>query len=511
MRGDWVDEGRGEPEVDISRMTERERELLKEATPFQVRAYGTLDQATAEAMLVGYLVGNSDKEGDAANVSAPEKLLEAGIQGTMFENADLGALFDDMLGFYRKYGRKAAPDDASTVCMVCGQDRNAAAMYRKMLVRCYSSVLIRKTHADLVLEFFLSHHLQKEEDRIYQIAVAERRNPVIGPRKSWENMRKACIERLVDPRTRGLVRTGDCAGGGAGLGDWLRDMRDNPERHRGHMCGIRAIDFKTMGFRDGHLTVFAASHGGFKSMTMLNVAFGLWERGCSVLYVSLEMEQQLVMLRLYCRALGLSFTQAYGGKVSDEALAEVLRFAEDAGKKPNRFKFLDFGQSRKIKPSQIESWLEEQPDFRPQAVIVDYLDLMTSESENWDRPDVAAGDVCKALRGMGKARGFSVITAAQLNRKGLELARKHGMDSPEKARLDTDFIAGSHQIGADADSVFVLWNVPGEPSKLRLFTAKARNGVKDVTAGETLFVDGDKCLVKDWGGDLVFGNDRRAG
>ena len=100
------------------------------------------------------------------------------------------------------------------------------------------------------------------------------------------------------------------------------------------------------------------------------------------------------------------------------------------------------------------------------------------------------------MRAMGENMGFSAITAAQLKRGALERLRKHGLDNPEKAQLDTDDISGSHQIGGDAENVFMLWRKEGGTA-IDVFTAKSRYGIKDVDKGVTIQVDYETNTVSD--------------
>ena len=322
-------------------------------------------------------------------------------------------------------------------------------------------------------------------------------------------------------------------------------MKENPEKYSGFMCGINTIDMKTKGFRPGQLTVFAGAHGGYKSTTMLNVGYGLYERGCNVLYVSLEMEAEIVSLKLWCRASqSISYTKAYNGEFSspedwgrkrdieakllDTTLTDKERATlnkklakyvaalkgkeegkghEDSCKlehirnhlasTPNQMRIITCGQSRKMKLSQLEKYIQENAkQFRPDVVILDYLDLTEAENPNPKRPDLDLGDVCKMMRALGKQYRFAAITAAQLKRSAWERLRKFGLEQPEKAQLDTDDIAGSHQIGADADNVFMLWRKPGA-SELMIFTAKARYGEKDTGGGTAVQVDYDTNTVAD--------------
>ena len=538
QHSDWLDG----PEKEQKPLTDREKELLVGATPFQLKTYGNLDPATAEGMLVGYFMAEPS-EGDNPSTAGADKILDANLSGRMFESKELGIIFDHVMGYYKETHKLLSYDNASLMCLNEGQSRNDASMFRKILVDCKGAVVIRSFDPELVIESFVQRYLQKQQDRIYKKAVEERANPSIGPRKSWENMRDACVRDLVDPRG-GPVREFDWMRDYKSNVTWLHDMKLNPEKYMGYYCGIRAIDISTKGFRNGQLTVVVGAHGGCKTTLLLNVAYGLWEKGYDVLFVSLEMEASIVQLKFWCRATGqVSYSKAYGGQFThpedwqrveeieqklkqslpeterekliqqlrryreilaktckgDEDAVRIERYVQKSQGKKNRLKILNFGQSKKMRLSQLDRWLRENSfSFKPHVVIVDYLDLIDPENPNPDRPDIGYGDICKMLRNMGQQMGFAPITAAQLRRSAWERLRRNGLENPEKSQLDTDDIGSSHQIGADADNVFMLWRKPGNTT-LQIFTAKARYGEKDIGTGVTLQLDFESNTISDNG------------
>jgi len=161
----------------------------------------------------------------------------------------------------------------------------------------------------------------------------------------------------------------------------------------------------------------------------------------------------------------------------------------------NKLRIVNVGQSKKIKLSQLERYIEEnQHEFKPQIVIIDYLTMVGAETPRMDRRDLELGEICEYMRSMGEQMGLHVITAAQLRRAAIERIRKYGDETPEKAGLSTDDISDSNQIPATADTVFVLWPMPGE--KLKLMCVKARHSQLDAE-GVELFVDHDYCMIGD--------------
>lgn len=534
---DWTVETE-EPVRELSSFTEREQELLKNATLEQIKTYGRLDQPTLEAIIVGNLISEPDIDGQTPSIVAAEKIVEMGITREWFESGDLGGLFEDFMAHFRRHRKISSIEDSYNDCMTRGQTANQASMYKKMAQRCRAVAYIRNLNIDICLERMLMHHLMKVQNEIIERAQRERSDPKIGPRKSYENMRDRCIRDLLDPRGA-VIKSFDLVQTGGETLNYLRDLKHHPEKYRGAVCGIQAIDSKTQGFRNGQLAVFVGGHGGFKTTMMMNVGYGLWERGANVLYASLEMEAQIVLTKQLCRATKLSYSRLYGGNIiepedwkrmddlargmNDAAGSEESRLkakkefdslssiiakrtpqqaditvAEDffkkAGDRKNRMVIVNVGQSQKMKMSQLERWLHEQSAmFKPDVIILDYLDLIEPERPNPDRLDVGFGDICKMSRAMGKNLGFSAITAAQMKRATIDRLRKTGLENPEKALFGTDDVSGSSMIGADADNMFILWRKGID--ELLLFTVKSRYTGADNTKGEPLQVDHDTCTI----------------
>ena len=521
----------------------------KPATPsdFKVGKYGLPEQRDIEAMLVGYLLFSPNmyetlaerEKAKKEGRNAADKMVDAGLDGKMFETPELQEMFDHLFAHYRKKRELINVDDAGLLCLNAGQDRQEAANYRLMVTECLAAKCVRDAKIDLLIDAVMDRHMQKAGDDAYRKFVEDRANPAIGPKKAAANYKDAVIRNVADSHG-GMVEACDWGSDCQSTIDWLKDMKESPEKYRGWKCGIDPIDSKTQGFSPGQLTIFVGAHGGFKTTTMINVAYGLWERGRNVLYVSIEMPKDLMCLKMECCMTGLSYAKLWsmmkmsepedrirlkdvenrlvGTNLSkDEVeklekerlrLAEVLKetaegdedsvvikreHARRASRK-NKLEVVKFDSS-KIKLSHLEKWLDEhEADFKPDVVVIDYLDLCEPEVPTPDRTDIGLGDVCKAMRAMGNRRHLSVITAAQMKRSAWERLRKFGIDNPEKSQLDTDDISGSHMIGGDADNVFFLW-ADLSRTKLRILTAKSRYGEKDNTKGETVQVDADLCRI----------------
>jgi hypothetical protein len=528
-----------------TQLTVAEQEILKDEKPFIVRGYGNLDQTTLEAIIVGHMVVDARLDIDDPQKAKMDKIINSGISESWFERSDLARLFVDAKTHYKKYGRIGSIDEMGECYIERGNTPTQSAAYKHKIRICRGTLHAWRIGIDILIERFWAHHSQKITEKCYHTYKKDSENPAVGPVKAAAALSEGLKKAIRLPQTV-EIKVYDLVSDYSATKEWLSDMKDHPEKHKGALCGIKAIDQRTHGFRKGHLSVIVGSHGGFKTTLMLNIAYGLYMNGHNVLYVSLEMEKDIVQTKLLCRATGVvSYSRLYQGRMSDpkdwgtirvleqelvdpnlpsaerrakEERLKDLRGAlsgvmegqgkEDAplldkavkelenGRK-NKFRTMVAGQSKKLKASQIEAFIiENMGDFKPDVVFIDYLALMDSETPYPDRPDLGFGEICQYAREMGKNHGFAVVTAAQLKRSALERLKKNGVDTPEKAELDTGDIEDSNKIGANADDVFILWREPGGNS-IRVFTAKARYGEKDTNKGETVQVDHETCTISD--------------
>lgn len=503
---------------------------------------------TVELMLIGFLVGNNnpfikEKTRKLANDTKPiDEIIEARIKGEWFEDKNRGWIFDELLKWYSDTRTKPTPDEAKHRFMAMGHTADNAEVFREFMEFCYSTLMNNRVFPKNLIKRFKNRHYCKKADDLFRKFSSERVDPEIGPEKAIENFKNSVKLELVDQSSNPIKET-DWVGDYEDTLGWLLDMKVNPDKYAGLSCGIKAIDKKTNGLMNGHLTVFVGWHGGFKTTTMINVAFGLWEKGCNVLYVSLEMENKLMNAKFWCRGTKrLSYNKMYKGllsqpsdwddivtlekliddpsttpetkKAAEKKVARLregiagIRGPEDADTNileqlntkikgsSAKIKIINVGQSSKMKCSQLERYIADNiNDWKPNVVIVDYLDLMAAENTKGDARWEELGDICKYLRSMGQAWGFSVVTAAQFKRGAIERIRKVGLDKPDKAQFSTDDIAGSNQIGADADNVFMLWR-DGQ-DKLKIFSPKCRHGQSSIDDFDVLQVFPDQVLVMD--------------
>ena len=518
----------------------------KKPDDVSVNECGHIDQETLECIVVGQMIYDPAVDGPTQPTARIERVIESGTKREWFETKACGNMFQASIDIWRGTRSMPTKDSYTELALArtgCTQDE--AAGYGTFAHKCLGAAQSWQIPTDLLMDRFVNRHLKKTADQLYQKFTKDFASPDVGPSDAIRNFQSRIMMSLSDPRGA-LLKENDWVSDYSVAMDRLWDMKLHPEKYAGFKCGIGAIDQKIEGFRPGHLTVFVGTHGGFKSTLLINIAYGLFLNGYNVIYVSLEMEALLLMFKLWSRATKkVSFSRLYQGhmtapedwkkvaeiteklaqdgldqKVREELQSQRERLQWGIGQskeeneadtilidkcqaemsnRKNQLKILSAGQSKKIKASQLERFLNERRNkLAPQVVIVDYLTLVESDVRRPDgRNDLELGDVCKHLRGMGESMGFSVLTAAQFKRAAIDRLRKYGLEQIDKAAFGTDDIEGSNQIGADADNIIMLWREDGG-NRVRALYPKLRYGQSDVAKGISMEVAPDICFI---GGD----------
>lgn len=209
--------------------------------------------------------------------------------------------------------------------------------------------------------------------------------------------------------------------------------------------GWKVFDDKLYGgFTRGALNVFAGGSGSGKSLFLQNLALNWVEMGLNVIYFTLELSEELVSLRLDAMVTGL------GTKSIFKNLDEVAMKVRFAGQKWGSLivkKMPEAGTNA----NDLRAFLKEyeiKTGRKPDAVIVDYLDLMYPNNERIDPSNLFSKDkaTSEEMRGLAGEYDLLCATASQLNRQ-----------SVEAAEFDHSHIAGGISKINTADNVFGIF------------------------------------------------------
>lgn len=181
------------------------------------------------------------------------------------------------------------------------------------------------------------------------------------------------------------------------------------------------------------LVLFTANSGGGKSVAMLNMGYNLLKRGLNGVYISLEMRDKVVAKRLDSMISRISGKNIFSNKLK---VGEAVEAAREEGY--GRF-FIKRMREGSTTADHIISYLRELEavhGFKPDFVIVDYIDLMASvQKHGGDNMFTKDKFVTEEVRAIGFDFDCLMISASQLGRGAIEATR-------EQKSLDQAHIQG---------------------------------------------------------------------
>ena len=204
--------------------------------------------------------------------------------------------------------------------------------------------------------------------------------------------------------------------------DYWESPAERIERVRnargGTSTGWKGIDEKLYGgFNRGELNIFAAASGGGKSLFLQNLALNWSLEGHNVIYISLELSEELCSMRLDSMLTGMNTKEVFKN-VSDVDLKVRM-----AGKKAGVLQIVQLPNGITI--NDLTSYIKEfevKNDIKIDAMCVDYLDLMMPAQRKVPPSDLFIKDkfVSEELRNFSVENDLLFATASQLNRSAVE-------------------------------------------------------------------------------------------
>jgi KaiC/GvpD/RAD55 family RecA-like ATPase len=182
--------------------------------------------------------------------------------------------------------------------------------------------------------------------------------------------------------------------------------------------GWPALDKKLFGgFNRGELNIFAGGSGSGKSLFMANLGVNWCLAGMNVLYLTFELSENLVSMRL-------------DSMVSEIPSRDIFKTIDDVemkvrviGKKSGAFqvKYMPTGKNANDLRAYIKEY-EIKMGHKVDAVLVDYLDLMHPIATKISAENLFVKDkyVSEELRNLAMELNVVFVTASQLNRASVE-------------------------------------------------------------------------------------------
>ena len=182
--------------------------------------------------------------------------------------------------------------------------------------------------------------------------------------------------------------------------------------------GWPSIDKKLYGgFNRGELNIFCAGSGGGKSLFLANMGVNWALQGLNVLYLTFELSEGLVAMRLDSMMTGISTREVF--KSIDDVELKVKMLGKKSGNL--QVKYMPSGKNC----NDIRAYLKEyqvKKGCKPDVLLIDYLDLMMPLSVKVSPSDLFVKDkyVSEEIRNLAMETQCVTVTASQLNRSAVE-------------------------------------------------------------------------------------------
>lgn len=208
--------------------------------------------------------------------------------------------------------------------------------------------------------------------------------------------------------------------------------------------GWKSVDDKLFGgMNRGELNIFAAGSGGGKSLFLANLGCNWALQGLNVLYVTFELSEELVSMRVDSMLTGIGTREIFKSIDDVEMKVKVI------GKKSGRFqvKYMPSGKTA----NDVRAYMKEyeiKMGHKIDVLLIDYLDLLMPISKRISAENLFIKDkfVSEELRNLAMEKQCVMVTAAQLNRGAVE-----------EVEFDHSHISGGLSKIQTADNVFGIF------------------------------------------------------
>jgi replicative DNA helicase len=208
--------------------------------------------------------------------------------------------------------------------------------------------------------------------------------------------------------------------------------------------GWPGLDRKLFGgMNRGELNIFAGGSGAGKSLFLANLGVNWALLGLNVVYLTLELSEALVSMRIDSMVTGVSTKEIF--KDLDDVEMKVKMIGKKAGML--QVKYMPSGKTT----NDIRAYLKEyeiKVGKKVDVLLVDYLDLLMPIGKKISAENLFVKDkyVSEELRNLAMEKKVLLVTAAQLNRGAVE-----------EVEFDHSHISGGLSKIQTADNVFGIF------------------------------------------------------
>jgi archaellum biogenesis ATPase FlaH len=208
--------------------------------------------------------------------------------------------------------------------------------------------------------------------------------------------------------------------------------------------GWKSIDDRLYGgFNRGELNIWAGGSGAGKSLFLANLGVNYALAGLNVLYLTLELSEDLVCMRIDAMTTGIPTREIF--KSIDDVEMKVKVIGKKSGNL--QVKYMPSGKTA----NDIRAYMKEyevKMGRKVDVLLVDYMDLIMPLSKRISAENLFVKDkyVSEELRNLAVEKNCVFVTAAQLNRGAVE-----------EVEFDHSHISGGLSKIQTADNVFGIF------------------------------------------------------
>ena len=208
--------------------------------------------------------------------------------------------------------------------------------------------------------------------------------------------------------------------------------------------GFRHLNEMTKGFKKGDLIIIAARPGMGKTTICLNFMSHILQRGNGVVFFSLEMPAEQIMLRMLSAKTSISLQNIMTAKLDDEEWSRLSDACDDMANR--KFFVYDSGY---VNIHQVRTQMRKLKTTHPEIslCVIDYIGLMMATSNFADR-HLQIAEISRGLKLLARELDMPIIALSQLNR---------GLEARNDKRPMLSDLRESGAIEQDADMILFVY------------------------------------------------------
>lgn len=226
--------------------------------------------------------------------------------------------------------------------------------------------------------------------------------------------------------------------------DYMNEMAMNPGSITGITTGFRDLDRQLSGLQNSDLVLLAARPSVGKTALGINIGLNAALAGKKVAVFSLEMSRRQILQRIMSMVTSIDLQSIISGNIEQEEWQILITKLPEL---KNLDMYVDDTASISLTELRAKTKRLKQ-DQGVDLVIIDYLQLMTTDSQRVENRQQEISNISRGLKGLAKELNIPVLALSQLSRKSEERSDKRPMLSD---------LRESGAIEQDADVVLFLY------------------------------------------------------